>query len=151
MSNDEFINHVPVGWKKLENVSLCASFLASRSPGRSFMAHTCHQRYTHLRIMTLTWTPSPPWLPALYMSLPLVSSPVVIVFVLVSCLCVVRGSCYVSFIHSLNLLPDSQRTRYSHNGIGLTLNSTTHMLKSRVENCQGSQTPVQTQPCVMVE
>jgi hypothetical protein len=69
------------------------------------MAHTCHPRYVHQRIITFTWTPIPPRLPALFMSLPLVPSPGDIVSV--SCLCVVRVSCvvlyYVSFSQSLNV------------------------------------------------
>jgi hypothetical protein len=68
------------------------------------MGNICHQRYAHQHLMTLTWTPSPPRLPALYVSLPLVSSPVVIVSV--SCWCAVRGYCcvrlFIESIHSLN-------------------------------------------------
>jgi hypothetical protein len=57
------------------------------------ITHTCQHRYTHLSVVRLTWTPSLPWLPSRYMSLPLVLSPGVIVSV--SCLCIVRGSCFV--------------------------------------------------------
>ena len=59
------------------------------------MAHTCHQRCAHLRVIRLTWTPSLPWLPSLYMLLPLVLYQGVLVSVSVSCLCVVRVSCFV--------------------------------------------------------
>jgi hypothetical protein len=54
------------------------------------MAHTCHHHNALLCVIRLTWTPSLPWLPCLYMSLPLVPSPSVIVSVSESCLCVFR-------------------------------------------------------------
>ena len=59
------------------------------------MAHTCHHRYAHLHVIRFTWTPSLPWLPSLYMSLPLVPSPGVIVSVSVLYLCVVRVPYFV--------------------------------------------------------
>ena len=71
---------------------MCAPSPASRSPGCSLW-RTPVTTVTRISALTLTWTPSPPWLPALYMSLPLVSSPGVIVSVSVSCWCAVRVSC----------------------------------------------------------
>ena len=70
----------------------------------------------HLRFMTLTWTPSPPWLFPQYLSLPLVLSSGVVdsVFMSVRCLCYVFiVSIIYSNTHSLPLLPDSQRTCYT--------------------------------------
>jgi hypothetical protein len=77
-------------------------------PGQ-YGSYTCDHRYVHQRIMTLTWTPSPSWLPALYMPPTLVPSWGVIVSVSVSWLCVVV-SFFDYITHSLNFLPDFQCT-----------------------------------------
>jgi hypothetical protein len=69
----------------------------------TIITHTCHDHYTHLHLMRLTWTPSPSWLPPLYVT-PFGSflRRYWLSFCLyVSCLYSTRVSCFVpcSFIY----------------------------------------------------
>ena len=97
----------------------CHVYSLSSARGRQVLniTHTCHHRYVHDGLVRLTRTPSPACLPSLYMSLPLVLSPGVIVSVPV--LMSVRSPCFLfcsMFVYLLNTLPvlGSQRTRYRH-------------------------------------
>jgi hypothetical protein len=100
-----------VYWKQLLPITSAPS-PSSKAPRLLVMVQTCHHRYVHLRLIRLTWTPSPPWLPSLYMSLPLVPSPGIIVSV----------SCLHFLFWSLNdALPElaTQRTRYTSTQVWL--------------------------------
>ena len=79
--------------QRIRQIVTCAPSPASRSLGCSLFRTPFHHHYAHLRVVRLTWNPSLPWIPSIYISLPLVPSPGVIVSV--SCLCVVHVSCFV--------------------------------------------------------
>ena len=65
--------------------------------------HTCHHRLAHLRLMTLTWTPSSPWLSSLYLSLSWFFPQVLLT--LFSRLCVVCVTCLLFNLFIKTLTP----------------------------------------------